>query len=290
MKNNIHFIGFGKLGTTLARAMYESGWFVPYYWIRNEIDYIEANRYLPDTKFELQIKASVIKSAEVILITVPDIRIGSVAEYLSQTLSDWDGKIVIHTSGCLNSSELEPLKQNGATVGSIHPMQTFHSRFLPPNIFENIYIAVEGNNKIATFADELCKDLNAKMFKIKPDQKLLYHIAAVSLSNFLNGVINYGENLFSRLGIDQELLQPLIQPIITTSINNYFQANGKSSLTGPLTRGDFSVVEKHLSYLKKNHEDLLPVYSEISKYIFRFILDKDINNYEQLKKVLLETE
>jgi len=288
MKKNVHFIGSGKLGTTLARAMLETEWHIPKFWIRDNYNSKEANRYLPGTIFKKLDKTGEIDSAKIIIITVPDNRIRAVAERLSNFETNWQDKIVIHTSGSLNSDELISLKLKGAAVGSVHPLQTFKSHFLSPKIFNGIFFAVEGDKKIFTFASMLCKDLKANMMIIESDQKLLYHIAAVSVSNLMNGLLHYGENLFSKLDIDQTIIRQMMNPIITASVKNYFQSKEETSLTGPLARGDFKVVEKHLSYLKNQHEDFLPVYSEISKYIVKFILDKDIKNYEQLIKVLAD--
>ena len=67
-----------------------------------------------------------------VLITTPDSAIEGVAENLAQIGGkEWRGKVVLHTSGALDSSVLKPLADLGAATGSMHPMQTFSDQRLP---------------------------------------------------------------------------------------------------------------------------------------------------------------
>ncbi len=288
MKEQIHFIGAGKLGTTLARAMYESGWTIPFFWIKNNFIPVGAEAFLPKTNFRKLFNSEELKSANVIILTVSDDQIRSVAEYLNSLVMDWSDKIVLHTSGSLNVEELVSLKNKAAVVGSIHPMQTFDKLFLSSQVFKDIYLAVEGDDHLVKFAGKLASKLKSNIIKIKSNQKIICHAAAVSASNFFTGLLNYSENLFKQLNIDEATARKIIIPIVKSAIHNFEKSNSKSSLTGPLSRGDVNVVAKQLSFLKKNHEDLYPVYLEISHYIFRFMIDKGTTNYEQIKKLFKE--
>lgn len=287
MKEKIHFIGAGNLGTTLARAMHESGYSVPVFWTKRKFLPKQASRYLPETCFKkLENHQQFINTADIVIITVPDNQIRTVSKFLSNTLTDWANKIVCHTSGSLNKEELSDLEEKSAIVGSIHPMQTFNQLFLSPDIFKNIYFAVEGGNAIIKFAENWIKKFKSKMIKIQSSQKIIYHIAAVTISNFFAGLLNYSEHLFKNLNFDKNISKEIILPIVNTTLNNFRNTNSLSSLTGPLSRGDTNTIDKHLSMLKENHKDLYPVYKEISRYILKFMLNEKTNNYKQIIHLL----
>jgi predicted short-subunit dehydrogenase-like oxidoreductase (DUF2520 family) len=288
MNKNILFIGAGKLGTTLASALSQSGFVIPFFYSKE----IPDNRkvYFPNTTFVNELRTEYFENTEIVIITVPDEQIKIVAEQLDSLDIIWESKIIMHTSGCLNSTELGALKLNGAQVGSIHPMQSFDKHFMPKTIFENIIFSVEGDTQVQTFLEKIAELLNAKVTKLKPEDKILYHIAAVASSNFFVALLDYVGRLYKNLDFDENKIKELIVPIVSQSLNNFKNAESKNILTGPLKRGDFSTIENHVKYLKDNQEEMLPVYSEISKYISQFILkhnesENHIVEREKLKRI-----
>jgi len=81
----------------------------------------------PSDRLTRQVLAS-----DVVLIAVPDSAVAGVAFELAQLGgSEWNGKVVLHTSGALDSSALLALADLGAATGSIHPMQTFSGQGTP---------------------------------------------------------------------------------------------------------------------------------------------------------------
>ncbi len=285
MEEQIHFIGPGKLGTSFARALFEAGWHIPCFWTKRDVHPDNAEIYLPETIFENLNHFDNLKSAEIIIITVPDNEIRSVAESISLLNFDLSNKLVIHTSGSLNKDELVSLKNSGAEIGSIHPMQSFNARFLPANLFENIYFTVEGNERIIRFTQAICNRLNTKMISITSDQKLIYHIAAVCASNLFVGLLHYSEYFLDEINIEEAEARKILYPIVKSTLENYKSSGSKSSLTGPLSRGDEKVIAKQLSILDKKYKDRYPVYEEISAYIFKFMIDNKSNNYKLLEKL-----
>ena len=272
MNKNILFIGAGKLGTTLANALSEKGFTIPFFYSKEFPD--DKKDCLPNTRFINELNKENFNNIEIIIITVPDEKIEQVVERLESYDINWVGKIVMHSSGCLSSIELNALKLKEAWVGSIHPMQTFDKHFLPKTLFENIFFSVEGDNQIIDFIEKIAELLNAKVIKLKPEDKMLYHIAAVASSNFFVALLDYVNELYKRMNFDENKIKDLILPIVNQTLNNFKNNESKNILTGPLKRGDLNTVEKHVKYLKENQKELLPVYGEISKYISQFLLKK----------------
>jgi predicted short-subunit dehydrogenase-like oxidoreductase (DUF2520 family) len=283
MQNNILFIGAGRLGTTLARAMHEHGISIPCFLSKDMTS--EHDKYLPNTKFIRQLNNTVFNKINTIIITVPDDQITNVVNNLILFDLSWEGMIVFHASGCLSSEELKSLRERGALTGSVHPMQTFDDYFLPPTIFKNITFTVEGDILIYNYIEKIAELLSANILKLNPEHKILYHIAAVSSSNFFTALLDYTSCLYKELKFDNKEIKKLILPIVNQSLINFEKNESKDSLTGPLKRGDWNTIESHINYLKKNQHGFLPVYKEISNYISQFILNMKKADLEKLNSI-----
>ena len=284
MKNNILFIGAGRLGTTLARAMYEKGFLIPFFFSKDIP--LKHELYLPNTQFLSVLSNTNFENINTIIITVPDNQIKNVVNKLVLFDLNWEDKLVFHTSGCLNSDELKAFELKGAKVGSVHPMQTFDDHFLPVKIFRNIVFTVEGDIQIYNYFEKIAELLNANILKLNPENKILYHIAAVASSNFITALLVYVSDLYKKLNFDEKEIKKLILPIVNQTLINFEKNESKNSLTGPLKRGDLNTIENHVTYLKENQSELFPVYKEISKYISQFILDLSKSDLEKLNSIL----
>lgn len=239
---------------------------------------------MPDTVFKKEFNRKIVRESEIILITVPDDQIKLVINRLDLPGVKWHNKLVIHMSGSLSSLELKKLKTKGAVTGSIHPAQTFGDCFLPKSIFNGIYLAVEGDNQVIKFGKKIAALLHTKIILLKAEDKVLYHIAAVAASNFFVALLDYVNQLYSQLGLNEN--KKLILPIVNQTLINFSNNRTKDILTGPLQRGDFKTIKSHVNYLKENQKALFPVYAEISKYISRFMI-KENKSKKKLNRILL---
>ena len=284
MKNNNLFIGAGRFGTTLARAMYEKEFLIPFFFSKDIP--LKHDLYLPNTQFLSVLSYTNFENVNTIIITVPDNQIKNVVNKLVLFDLNWEDILVFHTSGCLNSDELKALELKGAMVGSVHPMQTFDDLFLPVNIFKNIVFTVEGDIQIFNYFEKIAELLNAHILKLNPEDKILYHIAAVASSNFITALLVYVSDLYKKLNFAEKEIKKLILPIVNQTLINFKKIESKNSLTGPLKRGDLNTIENHVTYLKENQSELFPIYKEISKYISQFILDLSKSELEKLNSIL----
>lgn len=284
MKKSILFIGAGRLGTTLAWALSKNDFEIPFFYSKEYLG--DMKKYLPDTILIEKLTKDNFQNVNIVLITVPDAQIENVVQHLDILDVNWKNKVVLHTSGCKSSIELQALKSKGAHIGSIHPMQTFDEYFLPITIFKNVIFSLEGDNQTIDFFEKIAELLDAKIINLKAEDKILYHIAAVASSNFFLALLDYVSELYSKLNFDNNKIEELILPIVNQTLNNFKKDESKNIITGPLKRGDLSTIENHVKYLNENQKDLLPVYNEISKYISQYILNQNESEKEKLNRVL----
>jgi predicted short-subunit dehydrogenase-like oxidoreductase (DUF2520 family) len=183
---------------------------------------------------------------------IPDAAIAPVAKTMAQR-RDWRGKIVFHSSGALNSDELKPLRDKGATVASVHPMMTFAPDAKTP--LTGVVFALEGDTKAVDAARRLVGALQGSEFVIAKENKVLYHAFGSFLAPLLVTTLFTGEKIGEQAGVPQKMLRAAMQRIVSQTIDNYFKLGAEASFTGPFVRGDVEVIRKHLAALDATQRD-----------------------------------
>jgi predicted short-subunit dehydrogenase-like oxidoreductase (DUF2520 family) len=196
------------------------------------------------------------EKARLVLICVPDRRIAVVASRLADDRPDWTGFTVLHTSGALDASELEPLARRGAQVGSLHPLQTFSGDRHDSRRLRHCFYAVEGMPAAVRTARGLIRGLGGRAMTVPPDAKTAYHLCACLLSNYLVSLVTFGRQLYpvSRLSASRWMHQ--FAPLMRTTLDNLERDGPERVLTGPLSRGDLDTLRRHLRHLRREPSSL----------------------------------
>ncbi len=120
----IAVIGTGRVGTSLGNSwpkpdMKSPAWPTPIRRLRRARRIIGRGRVFRDP-------VAALRSAEVILIAVPDDALAGLASVLQPGNGTGEvGKTLLHTSGAAPAAILAPLAKRSAAVGSMHPAQSF---------------------------------------------------------------------------------------------------------------------------------------------------------------------
>jgi len=177
---------------------------------------------------------------ELVLLCVPDRAIAEVAA--SVPLGPW----VAHVSGATPLAELAP----HARRFGVHPLQTFTRRRGPEQL-DGAWAAVGGESDEArSTATWLAETLGLRPFPLEDDQRATYHAGAAIASNYLVTLRHAAGSLLSAAGVPPEALDPLMR----RTIENGFE------LTGPIQRGDWETVERHLESIQAACPELEPLY------------------------------
>jgi predicted short-subunit dehydrogenase-like oxidoreductase (DUF2520 family) len=249
---NIGIIGAGKVGTALGYALKKKGFRIAVVASRRETSLGAARSYLGDEPVYTTDNERVLELADVVAVTTQDREIKKVAEQLCSREGRLDSTTIFHTSGAHASSELSPLQQRGAHLGSLHPLQTFPDIDAGIAVLPETYIFVEGDAKSLPVLQTLASAVGAESVLIEKENKVLYHLAAVFVCNLLSALLHSGEGITRKIGIDLRLFYPIIR----ATLKNIEIRGPLLSLTGPVVRGDMGTVESHLSALDgmKLHE------------------------------------
>src|SRR5262249_52603090 len=143
MRGSLTIIGAGRVGRALGRALCERGWRIFGIVTRSMPSAQRAVRFVGQGQAFAGIARQAL-APRYILISTPDSTVPQIAQELARACAEeWKGKTILHTSGALASTALEPLRAFGAAVGSLHPLQTFSGIGVPP--LEGRVFAIEGD-------------------------------------------------------------------------------------------------------------------------------------------------
>jgi predicted short-subunit dehydrogenase-like oxidoreductase (DUF2520 family) len=183
--------------------------------------------------------------AGLVLLCVPDRAIAEVAAEIEP------GPWVAHVSGATPLAALDPHERRF----SVHPLQTF-TLDRGPEQLDGAWAAVTAETGVArALGRELAETLGLHPFDLDDGARTLYHAGAAIASNYLVTLYRAAARLFEDAGAPPAALVPLM----TRTIENGFQ------LTGPISRGDWAVVDAHLGALHDAHPELEPMYRVLAE-------------------------
>jgi predicted short-subunit dehydrogenase-like oxidoreductase (DUF2520 family) len=181
---------------------------------------------------------------ELRLLCVPDSAIAEVARAIEP------GPWVAHVSGATTLAALEP----HAHRFSVHPLQTF-TRARGAEQLDGAWAAVTAETEDArTRAIRLAEILGLRPFELADASRPLYHAGAAIASNYLVTLYRAAARLFDDAGAPPEALVPLMR----RTIENGFE------LTGPIARGDWATVDRHLDAIREREPELEEMYTALA--------------------------
>jgi len=237
-------IGAGKLAYSLTSALLDAG-----YSVQSVISRKLSSAKSLAKKFSISHYSNSIgkipEDINIFFLTVPDGEIKKAAENLSKLKKNFRDCICIHFSGVENISALKALKKKWCAVGSLHIIRPFPSKSTVD--LKNFPVSVETEDKrVNSFLIHLCNKLKLKPHRITSDEKVLHHLAAVHSSNFLVGNLF---NAFCLIGSKKNLPKEILKQTTQSALNNVFKLSPSRALSGPIDRGDFYTIKKHLAAL-----------------------------------------
>ena len=251
----VGIIGTGNVGTALAVGLDSAGYPVVAGWSRSTPALDRFSSLLPTAEVVAR-PLAVVEAADIVFLTVPD----SLIPVLAQSLT-WDAsKTAVHCSGALSLDVLSPAAAEGAAVGSLHPLLPFASSSVE---LKGATAAIEGDDRALAVVQELAEALGLRPLTLAPGQKPLYHTAAALLSNYTVTLFSLAEELFAQLGQSESEARQSLLPLLQGVIANLSAARPAAALTGPISRGDASVLSSHLAALAEYSPSMIPLYREL---------------------------
>jgi predicted short-subunit dehydrogenase-like oxidoreductase (DUF2520 family) len=177
---------------------------------------------------------------QLVLLCVPDRAIADVAREISP------GPWIAHVSGATPLAALDPhVRRFG-----MHPLQSF-SRSRGPEQLDGAWAAVTAEDDEARAVGYwLAETLGLRPFRLEDSGRAAYHAGAAVASNYLVTLRMAAGSLLEAAGAPPEALDPLMRGVI----------DGGFELTGPIARGDWETVERHLAIIRRERPELERLY------------------------------
>ena len=250
------------MGRALGRRLHELGWCIGAVTGRSISTARVAVRVIGGG-LPLDALTPQVLNSRVILVTTPDSAIESVANDLSQLGGNaWSGKVALHASGSLDSSALRPLAALGAETGSMHPMQTFSSQNLPD--LAKCIFGIDGSPAALQVARKMIRQMGGVAVRLSGANKAAYHAAGSFACVYVLALMETATRLLMTQGFKRRQAMRALLPLTRQTLDNFERVGPLAAWTGPLARGDFSTVERHVKALADFEPEYLQAYKTLS--------------------------
>jgi predicted short-subunit dehydrogenase-like oxidoreductase (DUF2520 family) len=192
--------------------------------------------------------------ADLYILSVKDDALSTVAQNMPTVQG-----IVVHTAGSISVDVLSRFSNHGV----FYPFQTFTKDSEVD--FSSIPILVESNseNNAETLL-KLAQELSKQVLQASSEQRRNLHIAAVYACNFVNHMYRLADEILQKNELPFDLLHPLIQETASKVQN----ISPHKTQTGPASRKDYQVIDKHINTLKSS-EELQSIYKLLTDSIIK---------------------
>ena len=242
MTPTLNLVGAGHVGRVLGRLFSGSGAFVVQDVLtrgpesaREAVAFIGAGAAC-DSLGQM-------RPARVWMLAVGDDAIGPACAALAQG-GQLAGAVVFHCSGAKASTELQAAHDAGAFVASVHPVRSFADPQAVAGSFAGTFCGSEGDPQALALLEPAFEAIGARLVRIDPSAKTVYHAAAVFASNYLVTVVDAALRAYEAAGVPPEVARELARPLATEALANVFRLGPEAALSGPVARGDFATVER----------------------------------------------
>ncbi|MFO0659136.1 MAG: DUF2520 domain-containing protein [Polyangiaceae bacterium] len=199
--------------------------------------------------------------ASLLILAVRDPEVTTWAQRLAAWGTVPSSTAVVHLSGVLPSSVLEPLRA-GVGVAQMHPLLSFAAIDAPPS-FEGAHMHLEGDVEAVRRARKLASLLGMKPRVMTHVDPAGYHAAAAMLANGSAAVASAAIEVLVNAGVERSLAPKMLAPLLRSVASNLEVLGMPTALTGPVRRGSVSTVERHLEVVGQAGDGVAALYKAL---------------------------
>lgn len=212
----LRVIGPGRAGGALALALGRAGWDVVGLLGRGEP------------------VAGALDGTDLLVVATPDAAVAEVAAAVEPS----DRAVIAHLAGSLG---LDALGAHLRRAG-LHPLVALPSPEIGASrLAGGAWFAVAGDPLV----ERAVADLGGRSFTVADHDRARYHAAAVVASNHLVALFGQVERIAGPVGVPVEAYLDLAR----ATLDNVAALGPAAALTGPVARGDWPTVARHLAAL-----------------------------------------
>jgi predicted short-subunit dehydrogenase-like oxidoreductase (DUF2520 family) len=284
----ISIIGAGRVGQTVAKRLRKLGWQIGAVVTRSRQSARAAVRAIGAGTPHAALTPEAF-NADVILLSVPDDGLENVAQKLAKIggaalTKKSRTKIILHTSGALDHRVLAPLARRGTATGSMHPMQTFSGRNAPR--LEGVIFSIEGAPTARAAAQEIARSLGGTPVIITANDKPAYHASGTIVAGHALSLVESATQTLMKIGFTRRRANQALLPLIRQMLDNYESLGPHAAWTGPLSRGDYATISKHVKALRRFPREFQDAYAVLALLSARVLSKKPAATSKNVTRTL----
>lgn len=243
--STIGVIGPGRMGSALAEALHHTGHTV-YAIAGRSPESHSAVTLAQRLGAVVMSPQQLVEQCSFIILATPDDELARMARALHWSANS----AVVHLSGATDVSVLQPAADQGAYIGSFHPLQSISQPIGTATTFQHCTISIEATTPtLKACLEEMAEKLGAYVNLLPTNARMHYHASANHASALLISLLTDMAQLWKSWGSDEEKMMAALLPLMESTLASA-KANGiAQALTGPLARGDINTLAGHLSSL-----------------------------------------
>ena len=190
---------------------------------------------------------------------------------------------MLHTSGSLDSSVLQALSDLGAATGSMHPMQTFSNQNIPD--LANCIFGIDGSPAALQVARKMIHQMGGVAVRLSGANKAAYHAAGSFACVYVLALMETATRLLMTQGFKRRQAMRALLPLVRQTLDNFERVGPLAAWTGPLSRGDFSTIERHVKALADFEPEYLEAYKTLSRLTGEVLAAQPAAMVKQLDRI-----
>jgi predicted short-subunit dehydrogenase-like oxidoreductase (DUF2520 family) len=163
-------------------------------------------------------------------------------------------------------------------------MQTFTGRSLPK--LAGVTFAVEGDLVARRAARGIARALGGVPVAIDGRNKPEYHATALLVAGSGFALIESAVQMLRRIGFKRRRAMQTLLPLIRQMLDNVERIGPRAAWTGPVARGDYAIIAKHASALRRYPRELRQSYAALALLAGRVLSNHPDVAIKSLKRAL----
>lgn len=195
---------------------------------------------------------------DLLLITTPDDAIRRVALAVEPNAR----AVVAHAAGAQSLDPLQPHLRRA----SLHPLTSLPDPEVgAERLRSGCSFAVDGDELVA----QIVCSLGGRAFRVAPEDRVVYHAAAAIAANHLVALMGQVERVAAQAGLPLDAYLDLAEQTLA----NVRRLGPAAALTGPVARGDWATVARHLAALPPEEA---PAYRAMADLASRLVSNESL--------------
>ena len=231
-------VGFGRIGGAICLGLKTAGWIVSTLPRSGDSVRRAAAQRIPLADHDA------LKTAKLCILAVPDSAVAVARDLVEADLGPQTA--LVHCSGALSLSVFSGSKFKRA-YGSFHPLAAISD---PRDTLGGHTVALASTSKdLHALLVKLAAALHMTPLEVPETGRAAYHAGAVLSAGLLVSLLDAAAAALQEAGLQREDALKALLPLAQSALHGAEARGLEKGLTGPVVRGDVSVVQAHLEAL-----------------------------------------